>query len=67
VGKKGRLDKLTKIGGASVGSAMTGVDGAVFRNTPPPLEVVEQHRKGGPVATDDGKLLIVLPEDPLPK
>jgi hypothetical protein len=60
---KKRFDPLKKVGGAGVGSAMAGLDGAVFRDAPPPLEVVEQHGQRGPVATDDGKLLIVLPDD----
>jgi len=60
-------DRLTKVGGAGIGSAMAGVDGAASRNAPPPLEVVEEHRPTGPVATDDGKFVIVIPEKPQPK
>jgi hypothetical protein len=52
-----------KIGGAAIGSAMAGVDGAVFRNLPPPHEVVAQSRYRGPVATGDGKAIIVLPDE----
>jgi hypothetical protein len=52
-----------KIGGAAVGSAMAGVDGAAFRHMPPPLEVVGENRHRGPVSTGDGRLVITLPED----
>lgn len=52
-----------KIGGAAIGSAMAGVDGAVFRNAPPPHEVVEHNRHPGSFATRDGTLIITLPED----
>jgi hypothetical protein len=55
--------RFGKVGGAAIGSAMAGVDGAVFRHLPPPLEVVEHNRHDGPVATGDGTMLIVLPDD----
>jgi hypothetical protein len=53
-----------KIGGAAIiGSAMAGLEGAVFRHAPPPIEVVNEHRHRGPVVSGDGKLVITLPED----
>jgi len=60
---KPRKRSFMAIGGAAVGSAMAGLESAAFRSLPPPIEVVEQHRHGGPIATDDGHL-IILPEIP---
>ena len=63
VGKKDRLARLKKVGGAGVGSAMAGLDAAVFRDQPPTHEVVEEHRHHGPTVTGDGKVQIVMPDD----
>ncbi len=58
---------MPKLGGASVGAAMAGLEAAVFRTTPPPIEVVEHSRHDGPMVTGDGTLLtITLPDPPSP-
>jgi len=59
---KSRKKKFMSIGGAGIGSAMAGLEAAAFRSMPPPIEVVEQHRHDGVIATDDGKLVITIPE-----
>jgi len=59
---KSRKKKFMSIGGAGIGSAMAGLEAAAFRSMPPPIEVVESNRHDGVIATDDGKLVISIPE-----
>ena len=55
----------------TAGGIMFGFEQQVFRNAPPPEEVVHQARPDAPVAAGDGSLVTlevpddVLPEDPL--
>jgi hypothetical protein len=53
-----------KLGGRSVGAAMAGLEAAVFRTLPPPIEVVEHSRHDGPMVTGDGTLLTITLPDP---
>src|SRR5262245_30265170 len=59
--KSSKRSLIPKLGGAAVGSAMAGLDAAVFKTQPPQIEVVEHHRHDGPVVTEDG-IVITLPE-----
>lgn len=52
------------VGGASVGAAMAGLEQAISRTTPPPIEMAHEHRHEGAVVTGDGTMLtITLPPD----
>ena len=55
---------MPKLGGASVGAAMSGLEAAVFRTVPPPIEVVEHSRHDGPMVTADGTMLTITMPDP---
>jgi hypothetical protein len=41
---------------------MAGLDAAVFRSLPPAIEVAQQHRHHGPIASGDGKLIVTIPD-----